>query len=473
MTANPRSMRLVAACLTLAVAVHCSRPATAERPNAPELLPKNTAALVWIPDAGEMGERYMNTALGKMLRDPQVEPLVNHLYGSLADAVASVQEHIGLSLPELLAIPQGEFAVALVAPEQEQPQLVVILDVGDQLSNARKLLDLGTEAMERDGAKKSEIDLGDTKLAVFDGVGPKKRTLIFFEKESTVVAGTSAEVLKKMISVWYGKGDADDTLAHEAKFGSVMRRSGRQDQKPQLVWFADPIALMRSIGQQEAGVQLAVAMLPALGLDGVQVLGGSFAFDAGEFDSVAYLHVLLEGPRSGILKMIALEPGETKPESWVPADAAGYMTLNWNFQTTFDELVLLFDSFRGEGALQGILGKQVKDAIGVDIEKELVPALTGRLSLCSRIERPIALNSAATAIGLQLTDPDAFGEVFERFTKKHEAFLDKKVHAGKEYFQIAMPQFREDRPGPPPPIPCFTLIGDYLIFVNIRASASR
>jgi hypothetical protein len=207
-------------------------------------------------------------------------------------------------------------------------------------------------------------------------------------------------------------------------------------------------------------------MLPALGLDGVEVLGGSFTFDAGEFDSVAYWHILLEGPRNGVLKMIALEPGEVGPESWVPADAAGYMTLNWDFQTTFDELVQLFDSFRGEGALKGLLGKQVKETVGIDVEKELVPALAGRISLCSRIQLPITLRSAATAIGFQLTDPEAFGEVLERFAKKHEGALERKMHAGKEYFRVAMPERGEGQQGPPPPIPCFTIVGDYLILAN-------
>jgi hypothetical protein len=145
---------------------------------------------------------------------------------------------------------------------------------------------------------------------------------------------------------------------------------------------------------------------------------------------------------------------------------ASYATFAWNFQTTFDELVQLFDSFRGEGALQKLLGEQVKEAAGIDLEKELLPALAGRVILCTRIQRPITIRSAATAIGLQLTDPGAFAEVMQRFAKKHEAFLDRKSYAGREYFQVSTPELREPREGPPPPIPCFTIVDDYLILAN-------
>jgi len=457
--------RLVWLAMGLAAAAWLTPPVLAERPNAPQLLPKSTAALVWIPDAPEMAERYRSTSLGQMFQDPQLEPLVSQLYGAAAEAVAKAEDQIGLSLSEILAIPQGELAVALVAPEDRKPELVVLMDVGDQVSNARKLLDRVTDALEQSGARKTEQSVGDTKLAIYEGVGEDKQTLIFFEKESTVVVGSGAESLGQVISHWNGD-DESDTLARDADFAAVMRRSGRKDQKPHLVWYADPIGLMRSIGQEDAGVQITLAMFPALGLDGIKALGGSFTLDAGQFDSVAVWHVLLEAPRDAILKMIAFRPGEIEPEPWVPGDAASYMTLHWDFQTTFDELVAVYDSFRGEGSLSQLLGKGAMETIGLDVEKELLPALAGRVSLCSRIQRPITLRSAATAIGIELKAPEALAEALERVATKHELFLERKSYGGNEYFQIT-PRRRNDRPdAPPQPIPCFGIVGDYLMLTN-------
>ncbi|MFH1267424.1 MAG: hypothetical protein ABIK89_17000, partial [Planctomycetota bacterium] len=182
-----------------------------------------------------------------------------------------------------------------------------------------------------------------------------------------------------------------------------MRRSGSKEQKPHVVWYADPIAIMQCIGRDNTGIRVAVAMLPPLGLDGVKAVGGSFTFDAGEFDSIAYMHVLLDPPRTGILEMLALESGGAEPEPWVPADVANYMSLHWNFQTTFTGLVELYDSFSGEGAFDNLIETRIKKPIGVDVEEDLLPALADRVTHCTWIERPITLQSQATLVGFQLT----------------------------------------------------------------------
>jgi len=447
-----------------AVVVSLSGPALAERPSAPRLLPDNTAAFLWVPDAPELSQRFMNTALGKISQDPQLKPLVNQLYGSLAEAVANVQDRIGLSLPELLAIPQGELCIAVVAPDEEEPQLVALLEVGDQLSNARKLLDRVTDALDQTAANKSQETVADTKILVYDGVGKRRRRLILLEKDSTVVIGSSVEVLKGILTVW--NGGEGRTIGRDKDFAAIMHRSGSADQKPHLVWYADPIALMRSIGYENPGTRLALAMFPALGLDGVKALGGSYTLDAGQFDAVVHAHLLLDSPRTGIPKMIALKSGSTEPEPWVPADVASYTTLNWDFQTTFDTAESLFDGFRGKGALANALDSRFKEPIGLDVQKELLPALAGRVTHLNWLERPVTVRSQATLVAFQLVDPKAFDEVLQRVVKKNEAFLTRHSYGGKEYFRYTPPRLSEEQEGPPRPLPCFGIVGDYLIVTD-------
>ncbi|MFH1267423.1 MAG: hypothetical protein ABIK89_16995 [Planctomycetota bacterium] len=188
-----------------------SGPALAERPTAVKLLPDTTVGLFWVPSAPELSERFQNTAMGQMFQDPQLKPLVDHLYGQAAKAVGNMQDRIGLSLSELLAIPQGELAIAVVAPEEGPPEVVVFLDVGDHLSNARELLKRVTDALDRSGAQRSEETVGDTKLVVYEGVGRQRRNLILVEREATVVVGTNVEVLRRILSAW--NGEESKTLA--------------------------------------------------------------------------------------------------------------------------------------------------------------------------------------------------------------------------------------------------------------------
>ncbi len=438
--------------------------ASAQRPPAPRLLPDTTVALLSIADAPEMAQRFMNTAMGRMSRDPQMKPLVGHLYGSLTEAVAGVQDQIGLSLPELLDIPQGEIALAVVAPEDVRPAIVLLLDVGNQLPKARKLLDRLTTRLEESGSRRSEQTVAGTKLITYEGGGAGRR-IIHFEKDATIVVGSDPQVLLQLLAVWNGaKGN---TIADNPDFAAVMRRCrGAGNEKPQLTFYADPIGIMRAIGQENTSVRVAVAVLPALGVDSLRGVGGAVTFDTGQFDSVMHAHVLLAPPRSGVIKMIALESGDSTPERWVPADVASYTTLHWNVEQTFTELASLYDSFNGEGALAQLLQRRFLEPTGLDLEKELLPALEGRVTYISWFERPVTPQSQAMLLALKLKDTKVFHKAVDRLLTLGAGSIVKETWAGKTYYQVRPPLPDGVPPNQRPPQPCFGILDDYLLVTN-------
>ena len=453
----------------------------AERPPAQQLLPADTAVFISVSDAGDLSARFMNTSMGRMSQDPQMKPFVEHVYGSLADVVAGMQDRVGLSLPEMLAIPQGEVSLAVIAPEGETPVVVLLVDAGEHLGNVRTLLLKGAAAMEQQGAKKSEETVGTTKLTVYDAVGPRQRKVAFFEKDSTVVAGSSPEVLKQLLAAWGGQQKA--TLAESGKFTAIMRRcEGTRQTRPQVFWYVDPVAVMRSAALRNTQLQLAVAILPALGLDGLQGLGGSLTLDAGQFDSITQLHFLMESPRTGILEMIALDSGDTTPERWIPADVATYTTVHWNIEKSYRTLISLYDGFTGEGAFSREMDNRIKSPTGLDFEQDLLPMLSGRVTHFTWVERPVTPFSQATGLAFELKDSEAVAKVAERIVEKNKTVLARKSVAGKDYFQLAPPPTAAASPpgapptgeAPPPgappagprPVPCFGIVGKYLLFTD-------
>jgi len=440
----------------------------AARPPATKLLPEETVVFLSVADAPELAERFMNTALGQMSQDPQLKGLVEQLHGSLAEAVTSVQDRIGLSLPELLALPQGEVTLAVVAPEEEPPAVVMLVDVGNQLSGARKLIQHGTEELDKSGAAKSEETVAGTKFIIYDGVGPRKRKAVYFEKDATIVIGSNPEVLKRLLAAWNGEEVA--TLSDNQRFAAIVSRSrGSKGEEPQMIWYVDPIGLMGSIGQRSTQVRLAVAMLPALGLDGLTAIGGSIAMDAGQFDSIAHTHLLLENPRSGVLGMIALEPGPTAPERWVPDDVATYTTVHWDLQSTYTTLATLYDSFRAEGAFAKMIERRVLKPTGIDFQIDLLPRLEGRLTYITWIERPIRPTSPARLLAVKLLDAAAVADVLKKAFEKNKQFLSRQAFAGRDYYQVERPR-RDDGPADlQPPKPCFGILDDYLVMAD-RAS---
>lgn len=425
------------------------RPVSAEaegssvaRVSAIKLLPENTVFLLWVPSAPELAKRFMNTAMGRMSQDPQMKPLVQDIYGSVVDAVANLRDQIGLSLPELLEIPQGEILVGVVAPEQGPLGAVLLLEAGAQMDRVRQLLARGSEAVEKQpNVQKSEQMVEDTKVVIYDGLGRERRRAVYCEKDGCLVLSTELEILKGVLSAW--RGGAEKTLANNERFATIMKHCrGAKEQTPQFFWYLDPIGLLRKIGQENIQIRLFVASLPALGLDGVLGMGGSLAYDVGQFDEVAHFHLLLDNPRSGIVEMIALDPGEVRPEPWVPPDVASYTTFHWRFQTTLKNLAKIYDSFQGEGAFSAAMRRRIMDQTGIDLEKEILPVLDGRVTYFTRINReePLSLQSNSWCWALRLKESQPIEQALEKLAKKYEKNIRSESFRLTKYYHVTLPE---------------------------------
>jgi hypothetical protein len=466
--ANPRAVVLAGGfAVTLAIAGIVR----ADQPSTPRLLPKSTVAYVSIPDVPEMTERFMSTATGQMSQDPQLKPLLKDIYGSVAKLVDTLKDRVGLSLTELLAIPQGQITVALVAPDEADPALVLILDTGDHLSSAQGLLDRITDAASQSGIEITQETAHETTIQLFDGGGRNGNGdgASYFEKDGTIVAATKLDVLKQLLAVW--NGEKGSTLADNRKFTTIMSRCGDPAQKPQLVWFIDPIEMIKALGRNNTGARVGLAMLPTLGLDGISALGGTSRMDVDEFDSMAHTHLLLEHPRSGVLKAIAFTTGDTTPERWVPADIATYMTVRPDLDKIYKTVEELFDSFQGDGALADSIEMRISGPLGIDVQQDLLAALTGRITYVNLIERPITVQSSANLIAFELKKDAQMDKVLEKLQAKFSNVLIEESYAGSPYYKISPPRLRKRRanaqPGEMvPPMPCVGIVDRSLIIAD-------
>jgi hypothetical protein len=443
-------------------------PAEAARPPAAKLLPENTIAMLSIADVRDLVARFQNTATGKMSQDPQLKPFIQRVYGAANEAMAEAKDRIGLSLPELLDLPQGELTVALVAPEGARPEVVALLDVGDRMSSARKVIDRAIEALDKSGSKKTEETIDGTKLVVYDTNGGGIRQVILFEKDNTVCFSSNLAIIKAMLAVWSGKKGR--TLADNDRYATIASRCrGAADQPPQIMAYADPVAFLKSMAMENPGMAMTVAMLPVLGVDGLLGVGASMSMDAGQFDSVMHAHLLLDNPRTGVLEMIALESGDTTPEPWVPNNVAHYATLHWDFQKTVKKVAVVYDSFAGANAFATVFPAKFKTSTGIDFEKELLASLDGRATILVWIEDPITPQSQHMMLALKLRDPKVMQAALERSVKERERFFKKELYSGKEYYQAVIPgppEGASPRPEGGQPRPCVGVLEDYLLLAN-------
>jgi hypothetical protein len=477
--------------------------ARAERPSGPQLLPESTLALLRVPDSREFVAKFREGSMGRMLEDEQVKPLATQLYGTVANAFGQVQDQVGLSLDKILAIPQGELCIAVVAPPAGVPALVILLEAGDQIASVQQLVDRGAQEMERLGSTKTTEAQGDTLLNIWSPVGNQPGVCYAF-KDGVMLFASNTDVARNALAVWNGKTPADWTsLADNRKFTAIMSRcGGARDERPQFTWYVDPIELARVAARGNFAAQTGLAILPAIGLDGLQGVGGSLIFGAGEFDMIQHIHVLLDNPRGGVLKALTLSGGDSTPEPWVPSDVASYMTLNWDFETSYREVQQLVDSFRTEGTTADLMKRRVGEPLGVDFETELLAAMEGRLTYLTWVEKPARINGQTQLVAIKLKDAAAFRGTLEKITAKYADRFESETFGGQRFQRIKVPQGAggpgrgpnrfgpragdnggdnpgdnpgNDAPGPRGPRvelqlrvpePCVAILGDYLVLTD-------
>jgi hypothetical protein len=444
-----------------------SHKAIAQRPTAPQILPLTTLAVLRIADTPLLVERFKQTAIGQIGQDPRMKPLVGQLYQAVQDAFKQVQDRIGLPLDQLLRIPQGEVCVGFVASRDfdEQPGLIIIIDTKDQVAQARKLLSFAEEIAHRNGGGKSSEKFGDQEITTYTGLGPGR--VFSVERDGSFLFATTKEVMDTVLANLSGAG-LEKTLADSDKYNTVMSSClGSGDEQPHVSWYVDPIALIRRLASGSLAAT-GLALFPVLGLDGLQAVGGTMTFASGDFDQVQHFHVLLDNPRVGVIDAIALRPGDMTPEIWVPADCVSYSTIHWDLQHTFNVSARLYNGIMGDGALQQQIRTKVSDPLGADFEKEIMPHLSGRATHVQWVEKPVRINSITTMIGLQLRDPKAAQPIVDKILQRHSDRMEKQRYGTVSYWAIKGAQRRQRETGLEmrEPLPCFGIVGDYLLMTD-------
>src|SRR5689334_3998555 len=150
--------------------------ANAERPSAMKLFPEETVVFVRVKNAHELGEKFRQTSMGRMIQDPQMKPFVESLYGKAGDLYAEHAEgKVGITWEDLKKLPKGEVAFGVVAQEHGRPALLLLIDQGDEASVADKLVDKALDFAEKKGGEFSKEKIGDVDVTVVRDPDRKKR----------------------------------------------------------------------------------------------------------------------------------------------------------------------------------------------------------------------------------------------------------------------------------------------------------
>ncbi len=467
----------------------------ASRLTAPQLFPDTTLAYLRIDDVAKTRESLGQSTLGKLGNDEKLKPILSEFYGSLVNNTQQLQDAIGLNLDELLSLPTGELAIALLPADRpianvdrqskdgntqvrvriQSPSIAVLLDAGQEITGVQVILArIRSATAERMVAEEKTVDR--LTLVTYTNPNRARERFGYFIDGGVFVASTDLDVLDRLANVWLGRQADWQSLADNRRFTSLLARCvGTQGERPQVSFYFDPLATARSVVPPSAMATTVFAVLPALGIDGIQAIGGSVILAPPDFDSISHLHVLLSSPRRSILGLLRPQSGSTTPEIFVPDSAASYFTINWNIKATLQAVEQLFDQFRGEGAFEKEVIGRVSSRLGFDFRKDFLDNIEGRLTMLQGIVRPMRINSGSNVYAIKLNHPKIFEETV--LPKLVELAGRNNRPLGVEQFGSMQAHVFEPRPRrTPAPNPetirmpeiCFTLFEDYLIISDSR-----
>lgn len=470
-----------------------------EIPGAPHLLPIDTLAYLRFDNVDELRQDFADTSVAKMLRDPQLRPLVSDTYQTLAELFEQVRSELGITLDELLAIPSGQVAMAAIpgnlSPDQirqieedkgdESREAIEIrlnrkrrnqnsisgwfmIDAGDNVEKLRKLLAKLEQKLQASGYIQRTTTIEGTRLNRWLPPRQGRTEIEFFEKDETVILGIGHSTASKSLEFWNDKGD-EKSFADRADFAAIMSRClGAEDTRPQMTFYVDPYELIGRFVKRNSGAAFFWPLVEELGLNKIRGFGGS-SFRGGEtFEAISHFHVLVDAPRDGFFGVLRPETGETMPPPWVPENVTSYTSLNWDFERSYVNLDKILAKFRGPEPLKKMIEDPVRGAIDIVIPDEIKNTLGGRYVVCRWVEPPIKINSGVQMHALSLKDSARTQEILSKVRSKFPDRMKVNSIAGQTIYEIESRRKRKLPDSFRKPEPGMVILNDWLIFSDSR-----
>lgn len=398
---------------------------------APQLFPDKALAYLRVDNVRQLRQDFERSSLGKISSDPKLKPFVDEFYGSLIRVTEETFGQLGLNLDEFLSIPSGELAFALLAApkgsrpvsgrrdlqqdseveesESQRPQLVppivaMMVDAGEDISGIQVMFQRLDQTMTGE-FEHLQKNFDRLTLHSYKNREDSQRQFAYFIDQGVLIAATHTKTIEDLALVWLGQAGSRKTLASNTRFLSIMKRCvGTDGERPQVSFYLDPMALLRAVSPGDPATMMMMAMLPPLGLDGLEAMGGSLIVAPADFDSIGHIHVQLSNPRTGVLQLLRPKPGSTVPEKWVSNNVATYATINWDLQSALIGVERLYNQLRGEDAMNRDFFLPTKERTGVDFREDFIDQMEGRITFLQGYVRPFTADSQSNVIAFRMKD---------------------------------------------------------------------
>ncbi len=324
------------------------------------LLPVTTKGAVFIANYQQLSAQWNKTQVGKLLKDPVMEPFAKDLRRQFQDRWSGVNDRLGLTLEDLKGVPSGEIAVALARLGPDKGATIILVDVTGHLEQANAMLGKVAANMEKKNAKRTEHKVEGTTVIVFDLPKTKEegpRQVVYFLSGNTLGAADDRGTIEGVLARMAGQGG--QSLADVPAFQAVMKRCAAHSDNvaPQLRWFVEPMEYFETrqamTPDREAirtkKKKSVFDIAKNQGFSAIKGVGGFADFAVDRFELLYRTAVYAPPPYEKSMKMLVFPNSpQFEPQSWIPRDVATYTTFYWDVLNAFDNFGELFDELFGE-----------------------------------------------------------------------------------------------------------------------------
>ena len=403
-------------------------------------VPTDALAYLGISDFGEFAQRFEQTGLYKFIRDPAMRDswksvtVLLELHDDLRDRLAKSLD----TKPELLKNPfGGPLAIFIPSPQAYppgKPQIVFVAHVADadlmknyyerairtlnevadrheKIPYAAYTIDcFYTDAAEKPavaaaGSEPDELSL-DAALDESDDIPDLDHMfrrllptetlpeeLVLCLTEDRLIAAGGLQYVKDVLA----RTDTDNSLLASEAYRTLERRFESPGTLRYLIDLHGWFELIRKSGGSEAEQALTL-----LGANCMRGIIGHAAFDGADYDSKSEALLLLEGERSGLVKLLEMKNQPVAPGASIDADSLFYARLSADVSEFYKQLEQTIRQVDHAAADQLRDAASIKFANGevLNVRSELLEHLTPPLSFMLAFEQPYGAQSTRFIISL-------------------------------------------------------------------------
>ncbi|MEZ6063343.1 MAG: hypothetical protein R3C19_23600 [Planctomycetaceae bacterium] len=418
-----------------------------------QILPKDTYLYMSLPNITELKQQWNDSSMGQLWHDEEMADFKAEVFNAfdseIQEGLAQVQEALGVTAEELMAIPSGEMSLAFSGTGNRMGA-VLILDYGSSEDVIQGLLDRAVAALSAQRRlSQSDTEFDGTPITMFnvqwDGRAPTPLATEFgwFLKDERLVASNSKALLETVLTNW--NGDASDSLTSNEIYSYMLSRCLPSGNSAMSKFYFDPVGLFTklvqtgSLGEAGMGAGMAMGFLPTLGLTQLKGLGGVSTTGDSDFEWVSRSIIFADQPPMGLMRLFMLDHASQTPPEWVKQDATAYLALNWKVGDAYDAVESLVDMFQGAGALAGMVDQLSRSGPGIHIKNDIIDQLSGELQFVTapRASDDFGTDQMLFAIGVR--DEGKMSDLLTRVTDEPGFPGTKREFRGFTLYEIATP----------------------------------